>query len=49
MNKKAKREETARQGITYLLNYDPNYLKVTKLVSEAESRRRKAWAGAPTV
>jgi hypothetical protein len=29
-----------------LLNYDPNSLKVTKLASEAETRRREAWAGA---
>jgi hypothetical protein len=29
-----------------LLNYDPNFLKVIKLVSEVEARRREAWAGA---
>jgi hypothetical protein len=29
-----------------LLNYDPNSLKVAKLASEAEARRREAWAGA---
>jgi hypothetical protein len=29
-----------------LLNYDPNSLNVVKLVSEAEARRREAWAGA---
>jgi hypothetical protein len=29
-----------------MLNYDPNSLKVAKLTSEAESRRREAWAGA---
>jgi hypothetical protein len=28
-----------------VLNYDSNFLKVGKLVSEAEARRRKAWAG----
>jgi hypothetical protein len=29
-----------------LLNCEPNYLKVAKLTSEAEARRREAWAGA---
>jgi hypothetical protein len=29
-----------------LLNYDPNSLKVAKLVSEAEACYREAWAGA---
>jgi hypothetical protein len=32
-----------------LLNYDPNSLKVAKLVSEAEAHRREAWAGAKRV
>jgi hypothetical protein len=27
-----------------MLNYDPNSLKVAKLTSEAEARRREAWA-----
>jgi hypothetical protein len=30
----------------FLLNYDPNSLKVAKLVSEAEACYREAWAGA---
>jgi hypothetical protein len=28
-----------------MLNYDPNSLKVAKLVSEAEARHREAWVG----
>jgi hypothetical protein len=30
----------------FILNYDLNSLKVAKLVSTAEARRRQAWAGA---
>jgi hypothetical protein len=29
-----------------LLNYDPNFLKVAKLTSEADDRRQEAWDGA---
>jgi hypothetical protein len=31
------------------LNYDPKFLKVAKLTSEAEAHRREAWAGVHSI
>jgi hypothetical protein len=37
---------SAQESLPKVLNYDPNYLKMAKLASEAEARRQEAWAGA---
>jgi hypothetical protein len=42
-------KDTAAVLASFLLNYDPNSLKVVKLANEAEPRHREAWAGALAV